>query len=1761
MSTGAGSTFASDQTITLALAGTATEDDDYTIGSKSLTLPAGVGTTVTRAWTDITSISDRIDEADETILITATHDSATFGSQQTVTIRDDDARPVLSLAVSPATIAEAAGRSTVTVSTGRGSTFDTDQTITLTLSGSATENDDYTIVSKSLTLPAEASSVTTRITAVQDRIDEADETVRVNASHNGGNVGSRQTVTITDDDPAPALSSVSLNNAAIAEDGGTSTLTLSTNGSVFTSDQTITLTLAGTATKDTDYTISAESLTLAAGETSVTATVTAVQDAIDDDAETVVITASHNSATIGTSQTITITDDDDAPALSIAVDPASIAEAAGTSTVTVSTGTPFTADQTISLTLGGTATVTSDYTLSDTSLTLTAGETSVTATVTAVQDTIDEPDETVIVSASNGGTAIGSATVTITDDDANSAPVLDNAIPDQSAVAGTGFSYQVPADAFSDPDSDTLSYAATQADGMTLPTWLGFTAGTRTFAGTPAATDVETVSVKVTATDTSSATVSDEFNIVVAAVAPDAPTSLTATASGSTTINLSWTAPASTGGSAITGYKIEISSDGGSSWTDLVANTASTTTTYEHTGLAASTTRHYRVSAINSIGTGTTASDVASATTGTPANTAATGAPAITGTAQVGQMLTATVGTIADANGLPDPFLTDTNTSIQWIRVATDNTETNIASATSSTYTLVADDLGAMIKVKVSFTDDASNAETLTSAATAAVVAASTDTTAPEVETITIMGEVMNRAYVDGVTVTVHYNEALDENSAPSGGFIVLKWFQEDDPDLLDTGDFTVPSYYCVAGNSAGGCNRELAGVAIDGSTVVLTLPEIARMQSTDSVALQYSVTHAVNPIQDLAGNQALSRISQRITTINQTPPNTAATGAATIDGTAQVGETLTAATTTIMDADGLNNVSYTYQWIRVATDNSETNIASATASTYTLVTADQGTTIKVKVSFTDDANNDETLTSVATAAVVAAPNTPPSASDGTVTTNEDTARTFAAADFNFLDTDPGDTLESVEIITLPASGTGTLALSGTPVTAGQEIAEADIGTLTYTPPANANGTGYASFTFKVNDGTVDSSSAYTMTINVTAVNDAPTVATAIPDQTATAGTAFRYAGSRTTTFSDADTGDMLSYAATQADGTNLPTWLGFTAGTRTFAGTPAATDVETVSVTVTATDTNSGTVSDDFDIVVSAAPNAAPTASNGTVTTNEDTDHTFAAANFNFADTDSGDSLSSVKIVTLPAGGQGTLTLNTANVSATAAVTKAQLDSGHFKYTPPANANGTGYASFTFKVNDGTVDSSSAYTMTINVTAVNDAPTVATAIPDQTATAGTAFRYAFPDTTFSDADTGDTLSYAATQADGMTLPTWLGFTAGTRTFAGTPAATDVETVSVTVTATDTNSGTVSDDFDIVVSAAPNAAPTASNGTVTTNEDTDHTFAAANFNFADTDSGDSLSSVKIVTLPAGGQGTLTLNTANVSATAAVTKAQLDSGHFKYTPPANANGTGYASFTFKVNDGTVDSSSAYTMTINVTAVNDAPTVATAIPDQTATAGTAFRYAFPDTTFSDADTGDTLSYAVTQADGTNLPTWLGFTAGTRTFAGTPAATDVETVSVTVTATDTNSGTVSDDFNIVVSAAPNAAPTASNGTVTTNEDTDHTFAAANFNFADTDSGDSLSSVKIVTLPAGGKGTLTLNTANVSATAAVTKAQLDSGHKYTPPANANGTGYASFTFKVNDGTVDSSSAYTMTINVTAVNDAPTVATAIPDVETATAR
>ena len=100
---------------------------------------------------------------------------------------------------------------------------------------------------------------------------------------------------------------------------------------------------------------------------------------------------------------------------------------------------------------------------------------------------------------------------------------------------------------------------------------------------------------------------------------PGAPEGLTAAGNGQTRIDLSWRAPASDGGAAITGYRIEVS-ENGSTWNDLVADTRNAATSYSHTGLTAGSTRHYRVSAINSAGTGPP-SNIA---TGTTAGDAAT---------------------------------------------------------------------------------------------------------------------------------------------------------------------------------------------------------------------------------------------------------------------------------------------------------------------------------------------------------------------------------------------------------------------------------------------------------------------------------------------------------------------------------------------------------------------------------------------------------------------------------------------------------------------------------------------------------------------------------------------------------------------------------------------------------------------------------------------------------------------------------------------------------------------------------------------------------------------------------------------------------------------------------------------------------------------------------------------------------------------------------------------------------------------------------
>ena len=193
--------------------------------------------------------------------------------------------------------------------------------------------------------------------------------------------------------------------------------------------------------------------------------------------------------------------------------------------------------------------------------------------------------------------------------------------------------------------------------------------------------------------------------------------------------------------------------------------------------------------------------------------------------------------------------------------------------------------------------------------------------------------------------------------------------------------------------------------MSVSGSSVILTLGSAVASGATVTVTVSYTVpTDAAAPrIQDEAGNPAASFSDQDVENNTPPPANTPATGAPTISGTAQVGETLTAETRDIEDADGLDNVGYSYQWLANGAD-----IAGATSSSYTLVDADKGKTIKVKVSFFDDKNNPETLTSAATAAVEPRPNTPATGAptiSGTVRVGETlTASTSAIDDADGLD-------------------------------------------------------------------------------------------------------------------------------------------------------------------------------------------------------------------------------------------------------------------------------------------------------------------------------------------------------------------------------------------------------------------------------------------------------------------------------------------------------------------------------------------------------------------------------------------------------------------------------------------------------------------------------------------------------------------------------------------------------------------------------------
>ena len=290
-------------------------------------------------------------------------------------------------------------------------------------------------------------------------------------------------------------------------------------------------------------------------------------------------------------------------------------------------------------------------------------------------------------------------------------------------------------------------------------------------------------------------------------------------------------------------------------------------------------------------------------------NNPATGTPTISGTAQVGEILTADTADITDADGL-----TGATFSYQWLS----SKDTEIVGATSFTYTLLAADEGKAMKVRVSFTDDQGNGESLTSAATDAVNASPNS---PATGAPTIGGTVQV-----GERLTAGKSDIADADGLTKVTF-TYQWLA-DDTAIMGATDST----YTLAAADQG-----------------------------KAIKVEVSFT-------DDAGND--ETLTSAATDAVDARPNSPATGAPTISGTVQVGQTLTADTSGIADTDGLDNVSFSYQWL----SSRDTAISGPTGLTYTLVSTDLGKTLKVRISFTDDGGNEETLTSAASGAVLEEP-------------------------------------------------------------------------------------------------------------------------------------------------------------------------------------------------------------------------------------------------------------------------------------------------------------------------------------------------------------------------------------------------------------------------------------------------------------------------------------------------------------------------------------------------------------------------------------------------------------------------------------------------------------------------------------------------------------------------------------------------------------------------------------------------------------------
>ena len=398
-----------------------------------------------------------------------------------------------------------------------------------------------------------------------------------------------------------------------------------------------------------------------------------------------------------------------------------------------------------------------------------------------------------------------------------------------------------------------------------------------------------------------------------------------------------------------------------------------------------------------------------------PPNVNPNGLPTISGTPGVGKTLTADASGITDDNGLSNAAFT-----YQWVS-SKEGVDADIHGATGSSYTLTSSNAGAAFKVTVGFTDDDGYSETVTSGPTAVLPAPQrqegnriarygpADGTVPDdwglipaglgpgdsfrlvfltstkssltstdiadyntfVQNRAAAGHADIQAYsalfkVVGSTAAVDARDNTGTTYTNTDKGVPIYWLNgakvaDDYEDFYDGSWDNEANDKNASGtngpNTSLSSNYPATGSDHDGTEYFLGLN--SRALGASFVRVGRPNTTGQGPLSsntNTSSNQPLYGLSDVLTVV----------GTPTITGTAQVGNTLTADTSNITDPDGLTNVDYDYQWIRVDQDGANPVDVGTDSDTYTLVAADAGKKIKVQVDFTDDASNDETLTSEA---------------------------------------------------------------------------------------------------------------------------------------------------------------------------------------------------------------------------------------------------------------------------------------------------------------------------------------------------------------------------------------------------------------------------------------------------------------------------------------------------------------------------------------------------------------------------------------------------------------------------------------------------------------------------------------------------------------------------------------------------------------------------------------------------------------------------